>query len=40
VKQFPDGEKFIEALRKAGYQNIERRTLTFGIASIYLGSKN
>ncbi|MFT4525121.1 MAG: demethylmenaquinone methyltransferase/2-methoxy-6-polyprenyl-1,4-benzoquinol methylase [Granulosicoccus sp.] len=40
VKQFPDGELFIEELKTAGYQNMERRSLTFGIASIYLGSKN
>ena len=39
VKQFPDGEHFIEELKVAGYQNMERRSLTFGIASIYLGSK-
>lgn len=40
VKQFPDGNAFIERLNQTGYQNPTQRPLTFGIASIYAAVKN
>lgn len=40
VKQFPDGNAFIERLNQTGYQNPTQRQLTFGIASIYAAVKN
>jgi demethylmenaquinone methyltransferase/2-methoxy-6-polyprenyl-1,4-benzoquinol methylase len=39
VRMFPDGEKFIELLRDAGYKNIECKPLTFGISTIYIAEK-
>lgn len=39
VKQFPDGNRFIAELEKAGFTNCKRRPLTFGVASIYSGTK-
>lgn len=39
VNVFPYGQKFIEILQKVGYQNTQTISLTFGIASIYIGSK-
>lgn len=39
VKRFPDGEKFLEVLKKVGYKNTNQRRLTFGICSIYTANK-
>jgi len=39
VQSFPDGPLFLEHLKKAGYKNVKSKTLSFGIASIYSGSK-
>lgn len=39
VKVFPDGEKFLDVMRQAGFTNVEARPVSFGIATIYLGSK-
>ena len=39
VKAFPDGSKFVNIMENAGYQNVERLDLTFGVASIYSGIK-
>ncbi len=39
VREFPDGPKFTDLLEKVGYNNTKCRTLTFGISSIYTGSK-
>lgn len=39
VQSFPDGPKFLEHLKNAGYKNIAYKTLSFGIASIYSGRK-
>lgn len=39
VKAFPDGSKFVNIMEDAGYQQVERHDLTFGIASIYTGIK-
>lgn len=39
VMKFPDGDDFINILRKAGFASITQRSLTFGIATIYCGKK-
>jgi demethylmenaquinone methyltransferase/2-methoxy-6-polyprenyl-1,4-benzoquinol methylase len=39
VESFPDGDGFLEVLRKCGFRNPRQRRLTFGIASIYLAFK-
>jgi demethylmenaquinone methyltransferase / 2-methoxy-6-polyprenyl-1,4-benzoquinol methylase len=39
VQAFPDGEDFLQVLRKVGFKNTQCRALTFGIASIYIGEK-
>ncbi|MCA6362938.1 MAG: bifunctional demethylmenaquinone methyltransferase/2-methoxy-6-polyprenyl-1,4-benzoquinol methylase UbiE [Bacteroidetes bacterium] len=39
VNAFPDGDQFLERLRKAGYTDVTCQPLTFGIASIYTGIK-
>ena len=39
VAAFPDGEKFIEVLKKVGYKKQEWIPLTFGISSIYVAQK-
>jgi demethylmenaquinone methyltransferase/2-methoxy-6-polyprenyl-1,4-benzoquinol methylase len=40
VMQFPDNEKFIELLSNAGFNEINQKRLTGGIASIYTGLKS
>jgi len=39
VKNFPDGENFLKHLSKAGYKSVNQKKMTFGIVSIYSGSK-
>lgn len=39
VMQFPDGDAFLAVLQKIGFQDTRGRTLTFGIASLYTGTK-
>ena len=39
VQAFPEGEGFLEEMRKAGYVDIRARSLTGGIATIYTGRK-
>ncbi len=39
VSKFPFGEKFAEIMRKVGYQEVEIRPLSFGIATLYVGTK-
>lgn len=39
VLEFPDGDALAERLRKAGLVDVSWRPLTFGIASLYLGTK-
>ncbi len=39
VKNFPDGQNFLDILDKLGYKNTKCKTLTFGISSIYTGKK-
>ncbi len=39
VEAFPDGERFLEVLKNAGFKNTKCRSLTFGVSSIYVGEK-
>jgi demethylmenaquinone methyltransferase/2-methoxy-6-polyprenyl-1,4-benzoquinol methylase len=39
VNAFPDGEKFLNVLRKAGFKETKAIPVTFGIASIYIAKK-
>jgi demethylmenaquinone methyltransferase/2-methoxy-6-polyprenyl-1,4-benzoquinol methylase len=39
VSAFPSGKDFTKILSKLGVKNVTRRTLTFGIATIYSGEK-
>lgn len=39
VQAFPDGDAFLEVLRKTGYKNNRCLPLTLGICSIYAGQK-
>jgi demethylmenaquinone methyltransferase/2-methoxy-6-polyprenyl-1,4-benzoquinol methylase len=39
VNAFPDGEDFLNVLRKAGFKNAKALPQTFGIASIYIADK-
>jgi len=39
VREFPEGEALAERLRKHGLREVSWHPLTFGIATIYLGSK-
>lgn len=39
VQSFPQGNEFTSIMKKIGYKNVQSRTVTFGIASIYTGVK-
>ena len=39
VNAFPDGQNFINLMKKVGYQNTKVQPLAFGICSIYTGVK-
>lgn len=39
VLRFPDGERFLDALRSVGFTDLAQERLTFGIASVYMGKK-
>lgn len=39
VKAFPNGEKFLKELRNVGYKETRCKKLTFGICSMYVGTK-
>jgi demethylmenaquinone methyltransferase/2-methoxy-6-polyprenyl-1,4-benzoquinol methylase len=39
VSIFPFGESFAKIMRKVGYQEVEIRPLSFGIATLYVGTK-
>jgi demethylmenaquinone methyltransferase/2-methoxy-6-polyprenyl-1,4-benzoquinol methylase len=39
VGQFPQGEALAERMRAAGLERIERRSLTLGVATLYVGVK-
>jgi demethylmenaquinone methyltransferase/2-methoxy-6-polyprenyl-1,4-benzoquinol methylase len=36
--EFPDGEKFLEQMKQAGFSQLKRTPQTFGIATIYTGN--
>ncbi|WP_218973009.1 bifunctional demethylmenaquinone methyltransferase/2-methoxy-6-polyprenyl-1,4-benzoquinol methylase UbiE [Labilibaculum manganireducens] len=39
VGAFPDGENFLEIYKSCGFVDVEQIKLSFGIASIYIGTK-
>ncbi|MDC1107058.1 bifunctional demethylmenaquinone methyltransferase/2-methoxy-6-polyprenyl-1,4-benzoquinol methylase UbiE [Prolixibacteraceae bacterium] len=39
VSAFPDGEDFIQVLKKVGFSSVKEYRLTFGIATIYFAMK-
>jgi len=39
VQAFPEGDGFLDQLRMAGYEDVQARMLTGGIATIYTGRK-
>ncbi|MEA3316351.1 MAG: bifunctional demethylmenaquinone methyltransferase/2-methoxy-6-polyprenyl-1,4-benzoquinol methylase UbiE [Bacteroidota bacterium] len=39
VKNFPDNKEFIKLLEKSGFRNCSYNRLTFGIVTIYVGTK-
>jgi demethylmenaquinone methyltransferase/2-methoxy-6-polyprenyl-1,4-benzoquinol methylase len=39
VETFPNGEEFLKLMRNAGFENLSSRSLTFGIATLYIGDK-
>ncbi len=39
VSLFPEDNAFLEEMKKAGYKNPSQRRVTFGIATIYTGTK-
>jgi demethylmenaquinone methyltransferase/2-methoxy-6-polyprenyl-1,4-benzoquinol methylase len=39
IAAFPEGEEFLEILKKVGYNNCTRKTVSGGVASIYIGQK-
>lgn len=39
IEAFPQGEKMMEIMKKAGFAEAEFKRLTFGICTLYMGSK-
>ena len=39
VAAFPDGDNFVDVLKKVGFKEARCKPLTFGVSSIYTGSK-
>jgi demethylmenaquinone methyltransferase / 2-methoxy-6-polyprenyl-1,4-benzoquinol methylase len=39
IKKFPSGNNFIEILSKSNFENCRLKSLTFGIATLYIGHK-
>ena len=39
VNQFPDGDLFLNELKKVGFVNCKQKSLTFGVATIYTANK-
>ena len=39
VENFPDGEKFLKICKNCGFGSVLEQRLSFGIASIYIGTK-
>jgi demethylmenaquinone methyltransferase/2-methoxy-6-polyprenyl-1,4-benzoquinol methylase len=40
VETFPDPEAFMGELRDAGFSNVQRHAMTFGVCSAYVGEKS
>lgn len=39
VEKFPDGQRFLDELKEAGFSKLKQEKLTFGICTIYSGLK-
>lgn len=39
VEAFPEGQDFLDIMSKIGYQNVQRKPVSGGIATIYTGTK-
>jgi demethylmenaquinone methyltransferase / 2-methoxy-6-polyprenyl-1,4-benzoquinol methylase len=39
IQKFPEGDNFVEVMNKVGFKNTIYKPLTFGICSIYCGTK-
>ncbi len=39
VDNFPDGDKFVEICKTCGFKSVLEQRLSFGVASIYVGTK-
>lgn len=39
VEDFPYGDKFLDLMKNAGFKNLKKESLTFGIAMLYIGDK-
>ncbi|HAT48016.1 MAG TPA: bifunctional demethylmenaquinone methyltransferase/2-methoxy-6-polyprenyl-1,4-benzoquinol methylase, partial [Flavobacteriales bacterium] len=39
VQAFPEGDRFLDEMRQAGYVDVSVKSLTGGIASMYTGRK-
>lgn len=37
INEFPDGERFLQIMKNCGFERLRKISLTFGIASIYVG---
>lgn len=39
IEAFPEGERFVEIMKQAGFKNVYRKPLTLGVCTIYCGEK-
>ena len=39
IEEFPDPELFLDIMRQAGFKDCHRKSLSLGIAQIYIGQK-
>lgn len=39
IESFPQGEAFCHVLRQMGFSNVQRKPLSFGVVTIYIGEK-
>lgn len=39
IKAFPEGEAFVSIMKKVGFKDCERHTVSGGVATIYIGKK-
>lgn len=39
VAAFPEGDEFMQRLKKAGFRNVKQNRLTFGISTLYIADK-